>query len=764
MPLSDEEIPRVTHALLRHETVFAAIQALRGCTRRAAVEGLTEVIYRSRTAREVVAALDALEACHDALVFDALISALDSPHASVRFAAIQELRRRKVTPIHDSMTRVLRTDESWMNRREALWTLAALTSEERWQVFEAATDPHWRVRHALIRVLLRCGGIEAQRRDIEERLAQFGDEVRVLGIREYLRHHWMETSEESTISLEGEDPRKSCPFWDWDAAVLARNLERMGEGGRRQAIEAMPFLMKHANERVRALTGKTLRDGGEVGHLAQVFRLLEDPRFDGATVIEKLLSDLDLDRSEELARFLEESHQSFSKLPAPARCVLARLSARWEHTDAERWLRGFLEDDDPTVQREALRGLNRLSVKRLDRDPLKRLSTSEHAALRVEVVTAALRHDDCRDLLETLADDPDARVRLRAAEGTDALLSRLATDDHPCIRAAALTPHRAAELVEDPSRDTSWHVLTKAARMAKVPFWKLEPLQPWRPASLAAPKLAPISLRTPVPVPMRLLGPDAIPIAPLGISGHYGLPVEGFVRAFECGVNLMFWEPNYGTMTRFFSQLSPIDRTAIHVTAGTFEAAGAGVQRDAERVLRTLKIERIALFLIFWVQSWDRITPDVRAALETLKEEGKVAAFGLSTHNRSLALEAIDAGWDPVMVRHNAAHRGAEKQVFPRAANRGTSLITFNATCYGRLLEPQGEGPPPDAADCLRYSMMQPGVRVCLSAPATMAQLEMNLATLRDPVLTEERREKLISFGDRLYRDETLFRKCVRLV
>src|SRR5262249_38598231 len=156
---------------------------------------------------------------------------------------------------------------------------------------------------------------------------------------------------------------------------------------------------------------------------------------------------------------------------------------------------------------------------------------------------------------------------------------------------------------------------------------------------------------------------------------------------------------------------------------------------------------RIPIFLLFWVQSWNRVTPDVVEALGRLKERGDVAAYGLSTHSRPLAIEALEAGWDPVMVRHSAAHRGAEEQVFTRAAERGTSLITFNNPCYGRLLEPYAALPPPSAADCYRYTLIQPVVRACLSAPATLVQLEENLAALHDPTLPEERRQHLQAFG-----------------
>jgi aryl-alcohol dehydrogenase-like predicted oxidoreductase len=327
-----------------------------------------------------------------------------------------------------------------------------------------------------------------------------------------------------------------------------------------------------------------------------------------------------------------------------------------------------------------------------------------------------------------------------------------------------MTPSRAAELIQEPARETSWHVLARAARLARIPLWKLEPAPPWQPTPSVRLAAEPLQLGHVEARPTRSFGPDSLAVAPLGISGHYGLPVKGFCRAYEAGVNLMFWEPNYRTMTEFYARGGPSVRRSIHLLAGTFESDGRRIRRDAEGVLRSLKIERIAVFLLFWVQSWQRITPDARESLGQLKTEGKIAAFGLSTHSRPLAVEALDTGWDPVMVRHSAAHRGAEQEVFPRASQQGASLITFSNTCYGRLLQAHNGMSPSSAADCYRYTMMQPGVRACLSAPATLAQLEENLEALRDPDLPEDRRDYLLSFGERLYEEETIFRKFVRYV
>ncbi len=798
--MSGEDVLSITHALLRPDTAFAAIRALRGCADRPAVEGLVELIYRSHTVREVTAAIAALESVANPIIRDALVAALDNPSPLVRLAALQDLHRRAAADLNDCLACRLCEDESWPVRRAALHMLAAESGPQRWGVLDAATDPHWRVRHALVRVLMRWGADASERAEIGQRLSRLGTSGRVQGVWAYLNCRWTGRSLESAETPIPADPRRACPFWDWDAAVLLRNLERMEERGRRQALDAMPFLLTHSDERIRALAGKTLRDWGQIPHLAPVVALLDEPRQEGIGGVLKLLSELDQDRKEDLARFifrlseptpaqlawavdqvglafpLEEEPTIWTDRlpqaavqPAVVRCALARMASRCPHPEANSALRDFLADGDAGVQCEALRGLNAGQGFALDPTLLTRLLNSEHAGLRAEAVTAAVRQECSADLLAPLAADPDVRVRVPLAEslaGRDDsrmsdLLARLQTDPHPHVRAAALTTAQAPEVIKEPSRETSWHVLAKAARLARVPLWKLEPAQPWQPAPVSQLRVEPLRPRPAAAPHLRPLGRDRLAIAPMGISGHYGLPVEGFVRAYEAGVNLMFWEPNYRTLTEFLSRVGPCVRGSIHLLAGTFEADGERIQRDAERVLRMLKVERIAVFLLFWVQSWERVTPDVREALERLKAEGKIADFGLSTHSRLLAVEALDAGWNPVMVRHSVAHRGAEEQVFPRAAELGTSLITFSNTCYGRLLEPHAGLPPPSAADCYRYTLMQPGVRACLSAPATLDQLEVNLAPLRDLTLPEERRQALQAFGQRLYEEETMFRRFV---
>ncbi|HKB38181.1 MAG TPA: HEAT repeat domain-containing protein, partial [Gemmataceae bacterium] len=298
------EVVRLTHALLRPDTVLAAIEPLRGMSERAAVEGLVELLYDTSSARATTAAVSALEGRDDPPVLDALAAALDSPHASVRIVAVQSLHQRRADHVADHFFRLLTTDDSWLVRRAALRALADQPAPHRWRILDAATDPHWRVRHALIRVLLEWGDTEESRRDIEQRLARLGEDVRVEGVRVYLTYRWSGRAPKEINLRPDEDPNQLCPFWDWDMAVLARNLERMGTSGRREALDVMPWLLTPPDGRVRALALDTLRGHGEARHLAAAVALLDELRKGVVEPVGQLLSSVNLDRIEETARFI----------------------------------------------------------------------------------------------------------------------------------------------------------------------------------------------------------------------------------------------------------------------------------------------------------------------------------------------------------------------------------------------------------------------------------------------------------------------------
>jgi hypothetical protein len=749
------------------------------------VEALVEILARPHAAPLAPEALRLLAGADHPLCADALVQALDSPLVTVRLPAVEALARRGASRAAGRLARLLQEDDAWLVRRAVVRALAALPGPARWDMLLAADDPHWRVRHALINVLLPLGDGPAARADIDARLAaphpapgaaRRAAHPRVEGVRAYLAARW--TGIDAVAPHEERTP--AWPFYDPDPAVVVRKLEEMGEAGRGRCLALLPELLANDVDRARHLAVETLRRRAAAEHIVAAVAQLDDPRVGAGPAVAKLLAGIDLDRIEEAARILLHADappaqlawaidQAESAFPAheeddvlrrlfqaPARHevrvrrALARLAGRWP--DAAGFRPAFLADDDAGVLVAALSQGGPLAPHEADR-----LLASPEPQVRAAAVRAGAPGAE---------EDADSRVRVALAERLvhhdpgSAVLARLQADPHPLVRAAALTPARAAELVAHPQRETSWHVLAAAARLQKTPLWRLEPQPAWVAAAPAPVAPEPLVLSPTAPPHARTLGPRRLVVPPVGVSGHYGLPVEGFVRAAEAGVNLFFWEPNYQTLTRFSARLSPAQRRQLHFLAGTFEATGAKVRKDVERALRHLQTEQLAVFLIFWTRSWERVTDEVHDTVERLQQQGLIGTAGLSTHSRPLAVEALAAGWDPVMVRHSAAHRGAESHVFPHAGP--ASLITFNNTCYGRLLRPVGDRPPPRPSDCYRYTLSFPQVTLCLTAPATLEQLEENLQVLADPALPEDRRRALLEQGADVYREETLFRRLVR--
>jgi aryl-alcohol dehydrogenase-like predicted oxidoreductase len=178
-------------------------------------------------------------------------------------------------------------------------------------------------------------------------------------------------------------------------------------------------------------------------------------------------------------------------------------------------------------------------------------------------------------------------------------------------------------------------------------------------------------------------------------------------------------------------------------------------------------VDRIAIMLLFWVRSPARLSDEAYECLARLKDAGRVGAIGFSTHNRDLAADELGRrSWDVVMTRHSAAHPGAEERLMPLAAAKRVSVLTFSALVYGRMLTagqaPEGREMPIRAIDCYRYSVSQPAVAACISAPRRKQELEENLRLLRAPPLEPEVARRLVEHGKRVREENRAFMKLVR--
>jgi aryl-alcohol dehydrogenase-like predicted oxidoreductase len=197
-------------------------------------------------------------------------------------------------------------------------------------------------------------------------------------------------------------------------------------------------------------------------------------------------------------------------------------------------------------------------------------------------------------------------------------------------------------------------------------------------------------------------------------------------------------------------------RDEVVIALQTYDKGGMFMRHFHEKGLRQLGTDHVDLLLMSWMRG-----PPRGRMLETalkLREEGKVRYLGISTHDRPLAGRiAADPGSpvDAIMVRYNAAHVGAEQDLFPQIpVGNAPGVIAFTATRWGQLINPKKMPPgeePLTAADCYRFALSSGKVDVCLTGPRTTEELEGGMEAMDLGPLSEEEMERVRRVGKYVY-------------
>jgi predicted aldo/keto reductase-like oxidoreductase len=149
--------------------------------------------------------------------------------------------------------------------------------------------------------------------------------------------------------------------------------------------------------------------------------------------------------------------------------------------------------------------------------------------------------------------------------------------------------------------------------------------------------------------------------------------------------------------------------------------------------------------------------------LQQAKRDGIVRWIGVTSHQRTLAAEMAASGLvEALMIRYNAAHRGAEHDIFPVTDSQNVPVIAYTALRWGALLRTTPGDPPefivPRAPDWYRFVLQSPSVAVVLAAPNDRAELEETLQVLSaDGPLSKTEYTHLAEHGQRVRRSAVNF-------
>jgi aryl-alcohol dehydrogenase-like predicted oxidoreductase len=261
-----------------------------------------------------------------------------------------------------------------------------------------------------------------------------------------------------------------------------------------------------------------------------------------------------------------------------------------------------------------------------------------------------------------------------------------------------------------------------------------------------------------------VLGRTGIKVHRLGLSATYRPGKETIHKALDEGVNYFFAYGFDSQMIKTLRNLGRSNRESFVLATGAYNLylGHTNLLRTLEKRLRQLGSDYIDVFMLMGVTKEKQFPEKLRDELCLLRDMGKVRAVAISCHNRKFLGQLADDGTlDVLMARYNAAHRGAEEDIFPHLAKHNTGLVSYTATRWSYLIRRSNkwpkESPIPTPGMCYRFVLSNPNVDVCLNAPSNIKQFSENIKSLRDGALSLEEMSFIKKYGDLVHHTKKWF-------
>jgi predicted aldo/keto reductase-like oxidoreductase len=255
---------------------------------------------------------------------------------------------------------------------------------------------------------------------------------------------------------------------------------------------------------------------------------------------------------------------------------------------------------------------------------------------------------------------------------------------------------------------------------------------------------------------------NPFPVCRLGLAtrGNTNLGADDILFAVDRGVNFLNWCGTRNALPFAARELGSRRREVM--VCAQFEArTAADAKRELAAILGELGTDYVDVLTFYYVEhvsEWEQITGPGGALeyCEAARRDGVVRFLGVTSHQRKLAAAMAQSGaLDMLMIRYNAAHRGAETDVFPVTDRLGLPVVVYTCLRWGALLDTAPDDPPgfrpPPAPAWYRFALQSPSVTLALMAPDNRRELEEDLTVLEvTGPLSAEDYQQLAAHGQRV--------------